>query len=94
MDARPFELALVEEPQARREIRDHGGRLMPRPGKGSRGTGLVVVLEETRQPVLIVEPRVQMGANAVGTAVAQPVVQPLVVAVVEALALKIPFEVP
>ena len=92
--AGPRQLALVEEAQPRREVGDGGGRLMLRPGKARRGARLVVVLEEARQPILIVEARRQMGAQRAGIGIAQPVVQTLVVAVVEALLLQVPFEVP
>ena len=60
---RALDLALLEEAQTRREEGDDGGRLMPRPGKGRRGARLVVVLEEARQPILIVEPGDQMAAD-------------------------------
>ena len=93
-DARALELALMEEPQPRREERDDGGRLMPRPGKDCRGARLVVVLEEARQPVLVVEPGAQMGANGAGIGMAKAIVEALVVAVVEALLLQIPIRGP
>ena len=67
---------------------------MPRPGKDRRGARLVVILEEARQPILVVEPRPQMGANGAGIAMAKAIVEALVVAVVEALLLQFPFEVP
>src|SRR5215216_4053303 len=90
-DLRALELALMKEPQPRRKVRDDGGRLVPRPGKDRRGTRLVMVLEETRQPVLVVEPRLQMGANGAGIGMAKAIVEALVVAVVEALLLQFPF---
>ena len=59
-----------------------------------RGPRLVVVLEEAREVVLVVEIGPQVLAHRPRVPVAQAVVEPLVVGVVEALLLQRPLEVP
>src|ERR1700716_1466751 len=86
--ARSIDLALLEEAQARREEGDCGGGSMLRPGEGGRRAGFVVVLEEARESVLVVEAGIQVVAHGVGVPGLQAVIQSLVVAIVEALLLQ------
>src|SRR5262245_49097440 len=58
------------------------------------GAGLVVVLEEAREFLLVIESRTKMFAHRARVAFAQAVVEALVVGVVEALLLHVPFAVP
>ena len=90
----PFELSLMEEAKARREKSDHRGGLVLSGGKRRRGARLVVVLQETRQLVLVIQSGVEMLAHRPGVAFAQAVVQPFVVSVIESLLLHRPLEVP
>src|SRR6516164_1130286 len=55
-----LQLALVEETQARREESDDGGGLVLARGKGRGGAGFVVVFEEAREFVLVVESGVEV----------------------------------
>ena len=59
-----------------------------------RGSRLVVVLEEAREPVLVVEAREEVLPHRPCLAALEAVVEPLVVRVVEALLLEGPLEVP
>ena len=89
-----LELSLLEEAQARRQVRDDGRRLVDAGRERRRGPRLVVVLQEAGQPVLVIEPGQEVLAHRPGVPLAQAVVQPLVVGVVEPLLLQRPFEVP
>src|SRR6201990_622460 len=93
-DPSAFQLALMEEPQPRREVRDSRCCLMLGPGERRRRARLVVFLEKAAQPILIVDACPEMGANGAGIAMAEAIVEALVVAVVEALLLQRPFEIP
>src|SRR6267143_6447697 len=66
-----LELPLVEESQARRQVRDDGRGLV-HPGRKRRGgPGLVVVLHEAREPVLVVETRPQVLSHGPRVSLAQ-----------------------
>ena len=90
----PFELTLLKEAQARRQIGDDRRCLVRLAGEGRGGARLVVIFEEAGELVLKVEAGHQMVADAPRMAVAQAVVEPLVVGVVEAQLLERPFQVP
>src|SRR5262245_53880148 len=92
--ATPLELALMEEPQAGRQVRDDRRGLVHPRRKRRRGPGLVVILHEPREPALIVESGPQMLTHRPRVSVAQPVVEPLVIGVVEAFLDHRPLEVP
>ena len=62
--------------------------------EGRRGPGLVVVLEESGELALIVEPGVQVLAHRLRVSLAQAIVEPLVVGVIEPLLQHRPFQVP
>src|SRR5262245_9520285 len=64
------------------------------PRESRRRARLIVIFEEACQPILIVEPGPQMGANGADIRMAETRVKPLVVTIVEALLLQFPFEVP
>src|SRR5262245_6385624 len=89
-----FELALVEEAEAWRQERDDGGRFVHACGEARGSPGLVVILEEAGETVLIVEPGEEMLAHRPRVTLAQPIVEPLVVGVVEALLHHGPLEIP
>src|SRR4051812_21450037 len=89
MDACALELALVEEAQAGRKIADDGGCLMPRPNEGRPCPGLIVVLQEAGEAVLILKVGGQMRAKRRGISLAKPVVKAFVIAIVEALLLQL-----
>src|SRR5262245_114997 len=89
-----FELTLMKEPQARRQVGDDRGRFVHRRCKRGGRTRLVMVFHEARDLVLIVEAGGQMLPYRSGTALAQAIVETLVVRVVEPLLLHGPFEVP
>src|SRR5262249_36597421 len=55
---------------------------------------LVVVLNETNQPLLVCRIRTEMKPDAFCVVIHQAVIQPLVVTEVEPLLLKFPFQVP
>ena len=77
----------------REERDDRRGLVHVRRERGRRAR-LVVVLQEARELVLVVEPGVEVLAHRPRVAFAQAVVEPLVVGVVEALLLQRPFQVP
>src|SRR3954447_22737905 len=89
-----FALALVKKSQARRQEREDGGRPVDIWLEGRCCAWLVVVLEEAREGILKIEPRVQVLSYRTRVTLAQAVVQALVVRVVEALLLEHPLEVP
>src|SRR5499433_3401663 len=95
-DALPpsLELALVEEAETWRQERDDGGRFVHARGEARGSPGLVVILEESGEPVLIVESGEEMLAHRPRVTLAQPIVEPLVVSVVEALLHHGPLEIP
>src|SRR5205823_1026032 len=64
-------LALVEEAQARRQERDCSRGLVHPRRERRRSPGLVVVFQEAGQPVLVVQPRVEMLAHGTGMTLAE-----------------------
>src|SRR6187402_795983 len=58
--AASLELALVEEPKAGRQIRDDCRGLMDFPGERGRRPWFVVVLQESGQTVLVIQPGMEM----------------------------------
>src|SRR5205823_8447148 len=87
-------LPILEEAQTRREVSDHGGCLVPQPGKRRRCPRLVMVLQESCQPVLIIEGCPKMRTYGAGIAIPEAIAEPLVVAIIEALLLQLPFKTP
>ena len=59
-----------------------------------RGARLIVVLQEARQVILVVEPGQEVSSDRRCVPFPEAVIQPLVVGVVEPLLLERPFEIP
>src|SRR5215470_19468916 len=89
-----LELALMEEAQPGGEERDDSRGFLDVGRKYGSRPRLVVVLEETGQLVLVVEPGVEMLTHRPGVTLPEPVVEPLVVGVVESLLLQRPLQIP
>ena len=53
-----------------------------------------MVLDETKQLLLVSKVRTEMKPDALGVVVLQPIIEPLVVAEVEPLLLQLPLQVP
>lgn len=67
----------MEEPQAGAEERDDGGGPVHLGGERRGRARLVVVLEETGEPVLVVEAREEVLSDGPGGPVLEAVVEPL-----------------
>src|SRR5215813_13898994 len=78
-----LEVALMEEAQPGGEERDDSRGFLDVGRKDGSRPRLVVVLEETGQLVLVVEPGVEMLTHRPGVTLPEPVVEPLVVVVFE-----------
>ena len=87
-------LALVDQTQARQCQSNHSRRLAAFDAQRLGGAALVVVLDETRQMLLIRHIRGQVPSHLQGVAFFQPVVEPLVIRVVKSLLLQVPLEIP
>ena len=93
-DLLPLALSLVEEAEPRREEREDRRRAVHLGREDRGGARLVVVLEEAREPVLVVEAREEVLPDGPRLAALEAVVEPLVVRVVEPLLLKRPTRGP
>lgn len=82
-----FELALMEEPQARREKSHDDGRAMLCGVECGCGPRFIVVFQKPGEAILIIETRVKVFTHSAGMSVTQTVVKPLVIRVVETLLL-------
>src|SRR5262245_65184887 len=67
---------------------------MPSRGERRRRPWLVVVFQKARQPILVLQPGVEMLTHRPGLTIAQAIVQPFVIRVIESLLLQRPFQVP
>ena len=89
-----FELPFVEQP-CPGECEDRHRCSAPFSGrKRGGGSGLVMVLDEADQPLLVRQDQPEMQPHVLGVVMLQPVVESLVVAVIEPLLLQFPFQVP
>src|SRR5262249_31822082 len=79
----PIKLSLMEKAKAWREKSDYCGSLVLSGGKRRCGARLVMILKETRQLILVIQPGVKMLAHWTSVAFAESVVQPFVVSVIE-----------
>ena len=97
-DRKPYpsalELPFVEELGAGEGEQGHRGGTSLLCRKGRRCAGLVVILQETDEPVLVGHVGQQVQPHALGVAVLHPIVELLVVTVVESLLLERPFQIP
>lgn len=90
----PLELAFVEEPCPRKRCRHKRRRLFLFLRKDFGSTWLVMVLQETKQLVLIPQFCAKMKSDTLGVLTFQAVIEPLVVAEIETLLLEFPLQVP
>ena len=89
-----LELSLVQEPGSGESENRHRRRATSSVGKGGRGPGLVMVLDEPDHAFLVRKVRQEMLPHALGGPVLHPVVEFLVVAEVETLLLQLPLQIP
>ena len=90
----PFELAGVVQTGARERRHHDRRRALALRREGVCGARLVVVLDEAKEPLLIVGGRLQVAPHRLGGPADEAIVEALVVAEVEALLLQRPLHVP
>src|SRR5882762_2985592 len=92
--APPLALPVVDEAEPRDKERERRGGLMNRRREDGGGARLVVILEKTDGPALVVGIGQEVAAHSDPVLVAQAVVETFVVGVVEPLLLEGPLEIP
>jgi hypothetical protein len=84
----------MEEAEPRGEEGDHRGGFVDPGRERHRGAGLVVVLQEVGELVLVIQTRVEKLANRAGALIAEAVVQAFIVGIIKPLLLERPLHVP